>query len=104
MAGRFTARSQAGMSVHVRTYKDTPAGHLEAAKDKAFDQLILHDHEMMYWRKEAGARPPYFSAHCRKCGAGVKVVAGRAPANLPGYPSLLRFRRVQWCPGKQGRR
>jgi hypothetical protein len=103
MAGRFTARSVAGMSVYTRTYRDTPAGHLEAARDKALDQLILHGHEMMFWRKEAKAKLPYFSARCGKCGAGVKVVAGRAPANLPGYPSLLRLRRVQWCPGK-GRR
>jgi hypothetical protein len=103
MAGRFTARSQAGMSVYTRTYRDTPAGHLEAARDKALDQLILHGHEMMYWRKEAGARPPYFSARCGKCGAGVKVVTGRAPMNLPGYPSLLRLGRVRWCPGKERR-
>lgn len=104
MAGRFTARSVAGMSVSTRTYKDTPAGHLEAARDKALDQLRLHGHEMMYWRKEARAKPPYFSARCAKCGAGVKVVARRAPMNLPGYPSLLRLRRVQWCPGRPGRR
>lgn len=104
MAGRFTVRSQVGISVYSRTYKDTPAGHLEAARDKALDQLILHGHDMMFWRKEARATPPYFSARCGKCGAGVKVVVGRAPANLPGYPSLLRFRKVQWCPGKRGRR
>lgn len=103
MAGRFTARSQAGMSVYARTYKDTPAGHLEAARDKALDQLILHGHQMMHWRKEVRATPPYFSARCGTCGAGVKVVTGRAPMNLPGYPSLLRLGRVRWCPGK-GRR
>jgi len=104
MAGRFTARSQAGTSVRTRTYRDTPAGHLEAARDKALDQLILQGHDMKYWRKEAGASPPYFSARCGKCGAGVKVVTGRAPMNLPGYPGLLRLGRVRWCPGKQGRR
>lgn len=104
MAGRFTVRSQSGISVYTRTYKDTPAGRLEAARDKAADTLRLHGHEMRYWRKESKASPPYFSALCGKCGAGVKVATGRAPANLPGYPSLLRFRRIQWCPGKRGRR
>jgi hypothetical protein len=99
MAGRFTVRSQAGMSVHTRTYRDTPAGHLEAARDKLLDQLILHGHIMMFWRKDATARPPYFGAQCGKCGAGVKVVTGRAPMNLPGHPSLLRLGRVRWCPG-----
>jgi hypothetical protein len=104
MAGRFTVRSQAGISVYSRTYKDTPAGRLEAARDKAADKLRIRGHEMMYWRKEATARPPYFSAQCGKCGAGVKVVTGRAPMRLPGYPSLLRLGQVRYCPGKQGRR
>jgi len=105
MAGRFTVRSVAGMSVTSRTYKDPPAGHLEAARDKVADKLWLRGHEMMHWGKvTAGGRPPYFSARCGKCGAGVKVVTGRAPMNLPGYPSLLRLRRVQRCPGKPGRR
>jgi hypothetical protein len=103
MAGRFTARSQVGVSVNSRTYADTAAGHLLAAKDKAADKLRLRGHQMMHWRKEAGASPPYFSARCGKCGAGVKVVTGRAPANLPGYPSLVSLGRVRWCPGK-GRR
>lgn len=103
MAGRFTVRSQCGVSVYGRTYKDTPAGHLEAARDKAADKLRAAGHDMMHWSKDAKASPPYFSARCGNCGAGVKVVAGRAPANLPGYPSLLRLRKVQWCPGKRGR-
>jgi hypothetical protein len=103
MAGRFTVRSQAGISVYSRTYKDTPAGRLEAARDKAADKLRICGHDMMFWRKDATARPPYFSARCGKCGAGVKVVTGRAPMNLPGYPSLLRLGQVRWCPGK-GRR
>lgn len=92
MAGRFTAEG--------RTYPDTPAGHLLAAKDKAAGVLQLRGHRMMYWRKETGGRPPYFSARCGKCGAGVKVVTGSPLANLPGYPSLLRLRQVRWCPGK----
>jgi hypothetical protein len=96
MAGRFTAGG--------RTYTDTPAGHLEAARDRVADTLWLRGHEMKHWHKQAGARPPYFSAECVKCGAGVKVVTGRAPMNLPGYPSLVRLRRVQYCPGKPGRR
>jgi hypothetical protein len=104
MAGRFTVRSQVGISVYSRTYKDTPAGHLEAARDKAADRLRTAGHDMMHWRKEAGAQPPYFSARCGRCGAGVKVVTGRAPMNLPGYPGLLRLGQVRWCPGKQGRR
>lgn len=94
MAGRFEANG--------RTYIDTPAGHLRAAKDRAADKLLLRGHDMMFWRKEANARPPYFSARCGKCGAGVKVVAGRPPADQPGYPSLLRFHQVRWCPGKRG--
>jgi len=96
MAGRFTAEG--------RTYADTPAGHLLAAKDKADGKLYLRGHRMMHWRKDAGASPPYFSAQCAKCGAGVKIVTGRAPTNLPGYPSLMRLGQVRWCPGKQGRR
>ena len=96
MAGRFTAAG--------RTCTDTPAGRLLAARDKAADALRLHSHDMMFWHKEARATPPYFSARCGKCGAGVKVVTGRGLANLPGYPSLLRFRKVCWCPGtKRGR-
>lgn len=96
MAGRFRAGG--------RTYADTPAGRLLAAKDKVADNLGLHGHDMMYWRKETRAQPPYFGARCGKCGAGVKVAAGRPPANLPGYPSLLRFHVVRRCPGKPGRR
>jgi len=92
MARRFTAGG--------RTYTDTPAGRLQAATDKVSDTLRLRGHEMMYWRKDARAVPPYFSARCRKCGAGVKVVAGRPPANLPGHPSLLRLHQVRWCPGR----
>jgi hypothetical protein len=92
MAGKFT--------VDGRTYPDTPAGHLLAAKDKANGALYLHGHRMKFWSKETGARPPYFRARCGKCGAGVKVVAGRPLANLPGHPSILRLRRILWCPGK----
>jgi hypothetical protein len=105
MAGRFTVRSQVGISACERTYADTPAGHLLAARDNAADKLWLRGHEMMHWSKvTAGARPPYLSALCGKCGAGVKVVTGRAPMNLPGYPSLLRLGQVRYCPGKQVRR
>ena len=96
MAGRFR--------IDDRTYVDTPAGHLLAARDRAADKLRLHGHHMMHWRKETRATPPYFSAQCETCGVGVKVVTGRAPMNRPGYPSLLRFGRVRWCPGKAGRR
>jgi hypothetical protein len=91
MAGRFTIGN--------REYADTPAGHLLAAKDKAADKLWLHGHRMTRWHKDAASRPPYFSAQCGTCGAGVKVVTGRAPMNLPGRPSLLRLGRVRWCPG-----
>jgi hypothetical protein len=104
MAGRFTVRHQVGISVYERTYRDTPAGRLEAARDKAADVLLIRGHSMMHWRKDTRAVPPNFSATCGKCGAGVKVAAGRAPANLPGYPSLLRLRKIQWCPGKRGSR
>ncbi len=93
MAGRF--------KVNGRTYVDTPAGHLQATRDNVADNLQSKGHDMMHWRKEANARPPYFSARCGTCGAGVKVVAGRAPAKLPGYPSLLRFRMPTWCPGRR---
>jgi hypothetical protein len=93
MAGRFTAGG--------RTYPDTSAGRLLARKDETDAKLYLHGHRMKYWRKEASA--PYFSAQCGNCGAGVKVVTGRAPMNLPGYPSLLRLGRVRWCPGKERR-
>ena len=50
MAGRFTADG--------RTYPDTPAGHLLAAKDKANGVLYLHGHRMRFWSKETSARPP----------------------------------------------
>jgi len=95
VAGRFEAGG--------RTYTDSPAGHLQAARDRVADKLRLRGHDMKYWRKEATARPPYFSAQCGKCGASVKVVTGRPPANLPGYPGLVRLGQVRWCPGKQGR-
>lgn len=75
MAGRFTANG--------RTYTDTPAGHLQAARDRVADKALLRGHDMMHWRKEAQAIPPM---------------------NQPGYPSLLRFGQVRWCPGRQGRR
>lgn len=104
MAGRFTVRRRTAFEDYSRTYRDTPAGRLEAAQDKAADVLRLHGHQMMYWRKEAALRPSYVRATCRACGAGVKVAAGMPLANLPGYPSLLRLRKVQWCPGKRGRR
>jgi hypothetical protein len=91
MAGRFT--------VDGRTYPDTPAGRLLAAKDRANGIQDLRGHRMKYWTKETQAAPPYFSARCGTCGAGVKIVAGRPPANLPGYPSLLRFHKVRYCPG-----
>jgi hypothetical protein len=93
MAGRLTAEG--------RTYPDTPAGRLLAAKDRAAGVLQLRGHRMMYWNKDTQATPPYFSARCGKCGAGVKIVAGRPPANLPGHPSLLRFHKVRWCPGRR---
>jgi hypothetical protein len=93
MAGKFT--------VDGRTYPDTPAGRLLAAKDKADAELFLRGHRMKYWTKETKAAPPYFRATCGTCGAGVKIVTGRAPANLPGYPSLLRFHQVRWCPGRR---
>jgi hypothetical protein len=93
MAGRFKAGG--------RTYIDTPAGHLQATRDKVADTARSRGHDMMHWSKVASAAPPYFRATCGKCGAGVKVVTGRAPANLPGYPSLLRFRKVTWCPGRR---
>lgn len=104
MAGRFTVRSESGMSVYERTYIDTPAGHLLAARDIAADKLRLRGHDMMHWRKDANARPPFFSAGCGKCGAGVRVVTGEPVADDPGYPSLLRDRQVDRCPGKQVRR
>lgn len=50
--------------------------------------------------------PCHSPAQVRAAGiavAGVKVVTGRAPSNLPGYPSLLRLGQVRWRPGKQGR-
>lgn len=92
MARRFTAGG--------RTYTDTPAGHLLAARDAVDDKLRLRGHRMMFWRKETTVRPPYFSARCGVCGAGVKVVDGRPPANLFGYPSLLRLGQVRSCPGR----
>lgn len=93
MAGRFEANG--------RTYVDTPAGHLLATRDKAAATLRLRGHDMMHWSKDSRSAPPYFSARCGKCGAGVKVAAGRATANLPGYPTLLRFRKVTRCPGRR---
>jgi hypothetical protein len=97
MAGRFKANG--------RTYIDTPAGHLMAARDKVADTARDRGHDMMHWAKrDARSAAPYFSARCGKCGAGVKVVAGRPPANQHGYPSLLRFHQVRWCPGKPGGR
>ena len=96
MAERFTAGG--------RTYTDTPAGRLLAARDKADDSLRLRGHDMMHWRKNASAQPPCFTARCGKCSGGVKIVTGRAPMKDPGYPSLVRFGKVTWCPGKGARR
>jgi hypothetical protein len=98
VTGRFKAGGH--------TYVDSPAGHLLAAQDKAASILRLRGHEMMHWHKDTQATPPCFTAVCGKCGAGVKIVTGRAPANYPGYPSLLRFHKIQWCPGRprNGRR
>lgn len=101
MARTFTVRSRAGISVNTRTYRDTPAGRLQAARDKAADKLWVRGHDMKYWSKAAGVSPPYFSARCGKCGAGVKVAAGRAPMNLPGYPGLVRLGRILNCPGRR---
>lgn len=97
MAGRF---EEGG-----RVYIDTPAGHLLAARDRVADLARLRGHQMMHWGKEIHAGPvPFFRAYYGTCGAGVKVVAGRPPMNLPGYPSCLNRHRVRWCPGKQQRR
>jgi hypothetical protein len=94
MAGRFRAGG--------REYIDTPAGHLAAAADRVADKARLRGHQMMHWRKETRAVPPYFTARCGNCGGALRVRTGRAPWNDPDYPGaerIIMLGRVRWCPG-----
>lgn len=102
-SGRFEVQTQAGISSWSRTYKDTPAGRLAAARDRVADEARLDGHDLTFWSKTRTAEPCY-TASCSKCGCGVKIVAGRAAMNLPGFPSLLSRGRVGWCPGPRRQR
>ena len=106
-AGRVTVTTQAGPSVYDRTYNDTPAGRLEAARDKVNDEAYLVGHRMQYWSKDGRAKTPCYTARCSVCGGTVKVTAGRASTRDPGYgstrPSIVRSGRITSCPGRPKR-
>jgi hypothetical protein len=100
MTGTYTANG--------RTYTDTPAGWLRAARDKWDRKLTAKGHKMT-WRKVGRvSQNTLDSAHylgtCRNCRAWIEAGeywSAQVPEITTGgvFPGMLRR-----CPGKQGRR